>query len=106
MTDALIVIFITAASAGEAQQISRALVEQKKAACVSIIPRIDSYFWWEGKLDSAQENLLIAKTRASLLDDVIALVKKIHSYKVPEIIALPIVGGNPDYLEWVEKSTG
>ena len=106
MADSYVVVFITAASAGEAQQISRALVEHKKAACVSIIPKIDSYFWWEGKLDSAQENLLIAKTKASLLPEIIALVKKIHSYKVPEIIAIPIVGGNKEYLEWVEKSLG
>ena len=105
MSDSLIVVFITAASAGEAQQF-RALVEQKKAACVSIIPKIDSYFWWEGKLDSAQENLLITKTKASLLPDIITLVKKVHSYKVPEIIAIPIVGGNKEYLEWVEKSVG
>ena len=106
MADSYVVVFITTASAGEAQQISRILVEQKKAACVSIIPRIDSYFWWEGKLDSAQENLLVAKTKASLLPEIIALVKKVHSYKVPEIIALPIVGGNPDYLQWVEGSVG
>ncbi len=106
MADSYIVVFITAASTGEAQQISCLLVEQKKAACVNIIPKIDSYFWWEGKTDSAQENLLIAKTKASLLPDIITLVKKVHSYEVPEIIAIPIVGGNKDYLEWVEKSVG
>ena len=101
---AYIVLFITTDSASEARQISRVLLEQKKAACVNIIPKVDSLFWWEDKLDSARENLLIVKTKASLLPEIINLVKKVHSYDVPEIIALPIVGGNQDYLEWIEKS--
>ena len=101
---AYIVLFITTANTGEAQQISRVLLEQKKAACVNIIPNIDSLFWWEGKLDSERENLLVVKTKASLLSEIINLVKKMHSYAVPEIIAMPIVGGNQDYLEWIEKS--
>ncbi|MBA7626227.1 Divalent-cation tolerance protein CutA [subsurface metagenome] len=99
-----IVLFITAANDEEAQQISRVLLEQKKAACVNIIPKVKSLFWWEGKIDSEQENLLIVKTKASLLPEIIKLVKQVHSYTVPEIIALPIVGGNQDYLDWIEKS--
>lgn len=101
---AYIVVFITTDDAREAQQISKVLLEQRKAACVNIISNVDSLFWWEGKLDSARENLLIAKTKASLLPEVINLVKKVHSYDVPEIIALPIVGGNQEYLDWIEKS--
>jgi len=101
---AYIVLFITTANTGEAQQISKVLLEQRKAACVNIIPNIDSLFWWEGKLDSERENLLVVKTKASLLSEIINLVKKVHSYAVPEIIAMPIVGGNQDYLEWIEKS--
>ncbi len=99
-----IVVFITAGNAEEAQRISKILLEQKKAACVNIIDKVNSHFWWEGKLDSAQENLLIAKTKDSLLSDIINLVKEAHGYSVPEIIALPIVGGNQDYLEWIEQS--
>ena len=99
-----IVVFITTGGTEEAQRISRILLEQRKVACVNIIPKVDSLFWWEDKLDSAQENLLIAKTKASLLPEIINLVKKVHSYDVPEIIALPIVGGNQEYLEWIEKS--
>jgi len=104
MEESYTVLFITAASAGEAQQISQVLLEQRKAACVNIIANVDSLFRWEDKLDSAQENLLIVKTKASLLPEIINLVKKVHSYEVPEIIALPIIGGNQDYLEWIEKS--
>ena len=104
MGSAYIIVLVTTANVAEAQKIARALVAQKKAACVNIAPRVDSLFWWEGKIDSAQESLLIAKTKKSLLPEVIALVKKLHSYEVPEIIALPIIGGNEDYLKWVEGS--
>jgi len=99
-----IVLLITTGSAQEAQQIARALLEQRKIACANIIPEVDSHFWWENKIDSAKESLLIAKTKASALSDIITLVKKVHSYEVPEIIALPIIGGSQDYLEWIEKS--
>ena len=101
---ACIVLFITTDSAEEARKIAGALLEQKKAACVNIVPGVESVFWWEGKVDSASENLLVVKTRASLLDEVVNLVKKVHSYDVPEIIALPIIGGNKDYLDWIGES--
>ena len=100
-----IVVFITANNTGEAQQIVRLLLEQRKAACVNIIPEVDSHFWWEGELDSAQEGLLVIKTKKSLLPEIISLVKRVHSNVVPEIIALPIVGGNQDYLDWLDKET-
>jgi len=99
-----IVIFITTANAEEAEQISGMLVEKRKAACVNIIPEIKSHFRWEGKLEAEEEALLIVKTRASLLPEIINLVKQAHSYSVPEIIALPIVGGNQDYLDWIDES--
>ena len=99
-----IVLFMTTGTGEEAQGIAELLLNQRKVACVNIVPRVDSCFWWEDKLDSAQENLLIAKTKASLLPEIVTLVKKMHSYEVPEIIALPIVGGNQDYLDWIEKS--
>jgi len=98
-----IALFITAASVEEARRISSVLLEQRKVACVNIVPRVSSVFWWQGKLDSAQESLLIIKTKASLLNEVVRLVKEVHSYDVPEVIALPIVGGNQDYLEWIDK---
>ncbi len=98
-----IVLFITTATAEEAQRISRVLLEQKKVACVNIVPRVNSLFWWQDKLDSAEESLLIVKTKASLLSEIVPLVKKIHSYDIPELIALPIIGGNQDYLDWIQK---
>ena len=98
-----IVIFVTTSTEEEARRIAELLVGQRKAACVNIVPKVDSLFWWQGKLDSAQESLLIIKTKASLLPDVLSLVKGVHSYEVPEIIALPIIGGNEDYLKWIHS---
>ena len=99
-----IVILITSDSIEEADHIAKTLLEKKKVACVNIVRGIDSYFRWEGKPDSARENLLIAKTRSALLPEIIALVSKLHSYDVPEVIALPIIGSNQDYLNWIEQS--
>ena len=100
-----IIVLITSDSIEETDHIARLLLEKKKVACVNIVRGIDSYFWWEGKPDSARENLLIAKSKASLLPDIIDLVRKMHSYDVPEVIALPIIGGNQDYLEWIDQTT-
>ena len=99
-----IVILITSDSIEEADHIARVLLEEKKVACVNIVRGIDSYFWWEEKIDTARENLLIAKTKSSLLPEILEVVRKVHSYDVPEVIALPIIGGNKDYLDWIEQS--
>ncbi|MFC1970447.1 divalent-cation tolerance protein CutA [Chloroflexota bacterium] len=98
-----IVVFVTANTAEEAQQIATLLLEQRQAACVNIIPEVASRFWWEGKIDTAQESLLVIKTRTLQLPEIIKLVKGIQSNTVPEIIALPVVGGNQDYLDWIDK---
>ncbi len=96
-----IVIFVTVSNSAEAENITKHLLKHKKAACVNVVPTINSSFWWKGKIDSEQESLLIIKTVASALQEVITLVKEVHSYEVPEIIALPIIGGNDDYLRWI-----
>jgi len=98
-----IIVVITAPTRDEAQSISNLLIERRQAACVNIVPQVDSIFWWKGKVESEQECLLIVKTKASVLDTVIGLVKQIHSYDVPEVIVLPIVGGNSDYLSWIDE---
>ena len=100
---ACVVILVTAPSNEEARRIADELLNQRKVACVNIVSGVSSRFWWQGELESADEHLLIIKTKASLLDEIVTLVSRIHSYEVPEIIALPIIGGNPDYLEWVFK---
>jgi periplasmic divalent cation tolerance protein len=103
--DQNIVIFITTGTDGEARQVAEALLDQRKAACVNIVPTVRSLFWWEDRIDSDQESLLIVKSRASLLDEIVRLVKGVHSYDVPELIALPIIGGNPEYLNWIGEET-
>jgi len=106
MTDSTpIIVLVTTSTAEEAHIIADKLLAERKAACVNIVSGVSSFFWWERKVDSARETLLLIKSRKSLLPDVIKLVKANHSYEVPDIIALPIVGGNPDYLEWIEKET-
>ena len=97
-----IVVLITAGSEAEAYRIAELLVKGKKAACVNIVPRVDSLFWWEDKRDSARESLLLVKTKASLFPEIVELVKRTHSYEVPEIIALPVIAGSEDYLKWLD----
>ncbi len=98
-----LVLLVTTSNSEEAHRIANELLNRRKAACVNIVPGVSSLFWWQGKLDSAKENLLIIKTKASVLNEIIALVRQMHSYDVPEIIALPIVGGNQHYLEWLDR---
>jgi len=99
------VVFITIDSQENAQKIASKLLSERKAACVNIIPAVESQYWWQGKIENADELMLVIKTRASLMDELVALVKSIHPYSIPEIIALPIIGGNEDYLQWIEKET-
>jgi periplasmic divalent cation tolerance protein len=100
-----IVIFVTAKNPEEAQKIAKALTKRRLAACVNIMPEVDSHFWWQDKLDNKKESLLIIKTKETLLPDIVKSVKKIHSYSVPEIIALPIIGGSKDYMDWIDSET-
>ena len=99
-----IVVFVTAANSKEAQRIADKLIKDKLIACANIIDHVRSVFWWEGKTDSASEVLLIMKTKKSRLVKIIKTVKSLHSYAVPEIIALPIISGDKRYLRWLDES--
>lgn len=96
-------IFITAPDKREAKKISSALLDMRMIACANIIDNIESYFWWKGKKEKTRECLVIAKTKKSRLSKIIKKVKSIHPYEVPEIIALPIIGGYKQYLEWIDR---
>jgi uncharacterized protein involved in tolerance to divalent cations len=100
-----VVILITAATAEEAGTIAGALVDERLAACVNIIPGVRSLFTWEGKSQDAREVLMVCKSRLLLIEKIIARVRELHSYSVPEIIALPVVAGLDSYLAWVRDST-
>lgn len=100
-----IVILITAGSIEEGEKIANALIEQHAVACVNIVSSIKSLFFWEGETAQEPEVLLIAKSRRALLGKIIEQVKAIHSYQVPEVIALPVIGGSEEYLTWVRENT-
>lgn len=96
-----LVILSMAASKKEAEKIKDALLKKRCAACVNIIAGAKSFFWWKGKIDSARETLLIIKTAGKNFGKCARPIRKNHSYEVPEIIALPIVDGDPAYLKWL-----
>ena len=100
-----IVVFITAGSEEEAVRIGKALVEERLTACANIVPRIRSIFHWEGKVCDEAEVLLILKSKESLFQQIKDRVIKLHSYDVPEIIALSIHSGSKDYLNWIDQVT-
>lgn len=99
------IVFVTAGTRLEAEAIARTLVEDKLAACVSLAP-IHSIYTWQGKLCSEQEWQLVIKTDLALLDQIIIKVQALHSYDVPEIIALPIATGSNSYLNWIAEQVG
>ncbi|MBC7131111.1 divalent-cation tolerance protein CutA [Candidatus Bathyarchaeota archaeon] len=104
MEEAPIVVFVTTSSREEAEKIAEKLLEEKLIACANIIGPVHSLFWWQSKIDQAQEHLIIMKTIKNLFNKLSERVKALHSYEVPEIIAMPIVEGFKPYMEWLENS--
>lgn len=103
MTDK-IVVFSTCATEEEAGRLARLLVEGRLAACVSVVPRVRSYYRWKGAVESADEFLLIVKSSRALFEPLRAALEAAHSYEVPEAIALPVVDGAPNYLRWMGEN--
>ena len=102
MTDKFVVL-VTCCSSAEAKRIARAAVEARLAACVNILPgAVQSIYMWKGKVESARERLVLIKTSRLRLAKLRSLVKRLHSYDVPEFIALPIAAGSPAYLAWIQ----
>jgi periplasmic divalent cation tolerance protein len=101
-----IVVFITASGEDESVKIARSLVEARLAGCVNIIKNIRSVYRWEETVEDEPEVLMVAKTRKTLFHELMKKVQELHSYTVPEIIALPIVDGSEDYLKWLRDVTG
>jgi len=103
MTDKRIVL-CTAGSEDEARKIARGLVEQRLAACVNIVPQIESIYRWQGKVESAREWLLLIKTTVERFPDVRDAIRELHSYEVPECISISVEDGSAAYLEWIGQS--
>jgi periplasmic divalent cation tolerance protein len=97
-----IVVFMTAASGEEAARLADMLVGAKLAACVQILPEMESVYRWEGKIERQPEILLLAKTTKGKFDELEREVRALHSYDTPEIIAVPVLAGSPRYLEWLK----
>ena len=98
-------VYMTAGSVEEAKGIGQILVEQDLAACVNLLENITSIYNWEDKLEVGQEVIMIAKTRKTLIAKLIETVNSLHSYDCPCILELPIQGGNPEFLSWIESQT-
>ena len=101
----VIIVMVTAANQEEAAKIADRAVRSHQAACATMIPTVQSTYWWEGKVVSDQEAMVLLKTTADKFPALQETIQKMHSYKVPEIIGIPISQGLPQYLEWVQKET-
>jgi len=99
------IIYITAKDKAEAKKIARTLVEERLAACANIIDNVESLYWWQGKIEKGAEVVIIAKTKESLVPELINKVKSLHSYKCPCVVLLPLVDGNKDYFNWIMNET-
>jgi len=99
-----IVVFVTFPSRSDAEKAANILLTDKLVACANITQDISSYFWWEGKIDSAKEVLMTCKSTRDLFPDISKCIQEYHPYEVPEIIALPIVAGSESYLKWITES--
>lgn len=101
-----IVVFVTAGSMEEAEKLGRALVEERLAACANLLSPVRSIYRWEGKVEEAEEVLLVVKSTAEAFEALRARVLELHGYECPEIVGWPIGMGNGPYLRWIEESVG
>lgn len=102
--EAFCIVFVTASSRKEARTIARAVLGAKLATCVNIVPGVESHFWWQGKMDTANEHLLVIKSARRHLTELTKVVKETHSYETPEIVALPVIAAERAYARWWRKS--
>ena len=105
MTDKIVVLS-TASSAAEAETIARRLVEGRLAACVNVVTGVRSFYRWKGKIEKSPEWLLVIKSSRGRFEELRAALEKLHSYDVPEVIALPVIEGTENYLHWMEGELG
>ncbi|OFW24776.1 MAG: hypothetical protein A3H27_11465 [Acidobacteria bacterium RIFCSPLOWO2_02_FULL_59_13] len=103
MTDKIVVL-VTGKNVRECKRIARHLVEKKLVACANVVPQVHSLYWWKGKIADEKECLMILKSSRELFAALRLEVEKLHSNTVPEVIALPIIDGAPNYLNWITES--
>ncbi|GAB4307159.1 MAG: divalent-cation tolerance protein CutA [Methanobacteriaceae archaeon] len=98
-----ILVYITTSGMDESEKIARLLVDGKLAACTNILPSIKSIYRWQEEVEEDSESLLIAKSDTSKIDEIIEMVKKVHSYEIPCVLAIPIIKGSEDYLDYLDS---
>lgn len=103
MEETYIVVIVTTASKQEAERIAELLINERLIACANIIGPVSSIFHWSGKIEHTEEYLMLLKSRKSLFDNLAETVKALHSYEVPEILVLPVIGGSEAYLNWLSN---
>lgn len=106
MTPHPVVVLVTTPTREEGERIAKELVEDHLAACVNLVPGVRSFFWWGGTIQDEQETLLVIKSREDRFEALAARVRSLHSYTVPEVIALPVVRGSETYLAWIDEVVG
>jgi len=97
-------VYITTSSIDEARELGRRLLELRLAACINMMPIVESMYWWDGKIEDAKEVVLIAKTTSNLLEELTSVIKSTHSYSCPCIAAIPVLPGNNDYFAWLAEN--
>ena len=104
MNDEILLVFVTDPNLAEGRDLAKKLLEQKLAACVNLIPQVESFYWWEGKIENNGETLLMIKTMKKEWEKLESFVRKNHSYSVPEIIGIPISERSKPYAQWIKDS--
>lgn len=97
-----VIVYITASNIEEAKDLVEFIVKERLAACANVVESVKSVYWWKGKMERDSESLIILKTKESKLDELIERVKQVHKYENPEIVAVPILRGSSDYLDWID----
>lgn len=99
-------VYVTCKDEVEAMTVGKGLVEARLAACANVLPGMKSVYWWKGEVVTDQECVLILKSRAGCMENLILKVKELHSYSIPCVVSIPILEGNQDYLDWIAEETG
>jgi periplasmic divalent cation tolerance protein len=106
MPEQVHLVYTTASSEAEAARIATTVVDERLAACANIVPKIRSIYRWQGTVEDEAESLVFLKTRAKCVEALIARIGELHTYEVPDVVALPIEAGHRPYLDWVVENTG
>lgn len=97
------IVYITTSGALESKEIAKKLLEEKIAACINIIPTVDSIYLWKGKTEQDSESIMIVKTKSEMVEEVIKKIEEIHSYEIPCVLEITVNNGSKNYLEWMES---